>query len=34
MIKDYSSDDKIFLKLFDLIDSIPMQKNEIIEDKC
>ncbi len=34
MIKDYSSDDKIFLKLFDLIDSMPMRKSEIINDKC
>ena len=34
MIKDYSSDDKIFLKLFDLIDSMPMRKEEVIEDKC
>ena len=34
MIKDYSSDDKIFLRLFDLIDSMPMRKDEIINDKC
>ena len=34
MIKDYSSDDKIFLKLFDLIDSMPMRKSEMINDKC
>ena len=34
MIKDYSSDDKIFLKLFDLIDSMPMRKDEMINDKC
>ena len=34
MIKDFSSDDKIFLKLFDLIDSMPMRKDEMIKDKC
>ena len=34
LIKDYSYDDKIFLKLFDLIDSMPMRKNEMIKDKC
>ena len=34
MIKDYSSDDKIFLKLFDLIDSMPMRKDEMINDEC
>ena len=34
MIKDYSSDDKIFLKLFDLIDSMPMRKDEMVNDKC
>ena len=34
MIKYYSSDEKIFLKLFDLIDSMPMRKNEMIKDKC
>ena len=34
MIKDYSSDDKIFLKLFDLIDSMPMRKSEMINDRC
>ena len=33
-IKDYTEDDKIFLGLFDLIDSMPMRKNEIINDKC
>ena len=33
-IKDYTEDDKIFLGLFDLIDSMPMRKNEIIDDKC
>ena len=34
MIKDYSSDDKIFLRLFDLIDSMPMRKDEMVNDKC
>ena len=34
MIKDSSSDNKIFLRLFDLIDSMPMRKNEMIKDKC
>ena len=34
MIKDFSSDDKIFLKLFNLIDSMPMRKDEMINDKC
>ena len=34
MIKDSSSDDKIFLRLFDLIDSMPMRKDEMINDKC
>ena len=34
MIKDSSSDDKIFLRLFDLIDSMPMRKHEMINDKC
>ena len=34
MIKDSSSDDKIFLRLFDLIDSMPMRKDEKINDKC
>ena len=34
MIKDSSSDDKIFLRLFNLIDSMPMRKDEIINDKC
>ena len=33
-IKDYTEDDKIFLGLFDLIDSMPMRKNEMINDKC
>tara|TARA_B110000467_G_scaffold131620_1_gene126481 strand:+ start:223 stop:654 length:432 start_codon:yes stop_codon:yes gene_type:complete len=34
MIKDSSSDDKIFLRLFDLIDSMPMRKDEMINNKC
>ena len=34
MIKDYSSDDKIFLKLFNLIDSMPIRKDEMLKDKC
>ena len=33
-IKDYSKDDKIFLRLFNLIDSMPMRQNEIKKDKC
>ena len=33
-IKDYSKDDKIYLGLFSLIDSMPMRKNEMINDKC
>ena len=33
-IKNYTEDDKIFLGLFDLIDSMPMRKNEMIDDKC
>ena len=33
-IKDYSPDDKILFNLFDLIDAMPMRKNEIIDDKC
>ena len=34
IVKDYSLDDKIFLRLFDLIDSMPMRKEEILNDKC
>ena len=34
MIKDFSSNDKIYLRLFDLIDSMPMRKDEMINDKC
>tara|TARA_A100000164_G_scaffold339323_1_gene334268 strand:- start:161 stop:547 length:387 start_codon:yes stop_codon:yes gene_type:complete len=33
-IKDFMEDGKIFLGLFDLIDSMPMRKNEMIDDKC
>ena len=33
-IKDYSKDDKIFLRLFNLIDSMPMRENEITNSKC
>ena len=33
-IKDYSKDDNIYLGLFSLIDSMPMRKNETINDKC
>ena len=32
-IKDSSKDDKIFLRLFELIDSMPMRKDDI-NDKC
>ena len=34
MIKDSSFDDKIFLRLFALIDSMPMRKDEKNNDKC
>ena len=33
-IKDYSKDDKIFLRLFNLIDTMPMRQNEMKHDKC
>jgi hypothetical protein len=33
-IKDYSQDNKIFLRLFNLIDSMPMRKTEIKKDNC
>ena len=33
-IKDYSLDEKIFVRLFNLIDSMPMRKNEIKNDSC
>jgi len=33
-IKDYNLDDKILLRLFDVIDSMPMRKNETVNDKC
>lgn len=33
-IKDFSSDDKILLRLFEVIDAMPMRKQEMISDKC
>ncbi len=33
-IKDYEEDNKILLRLFDIIDSMPMRKNEIVDDQC
>ena len=33
-VKDYSIDDSILLRLFNLIDSMPMRKNEMKHDKC
>ena len=33
-IKDYSINEKIFIHLFKLIDSMPMRKNEMINDQC
>ncbi len=33
-IKDYSINEKIFIRLFKLIDSMPMRKNEMINDQC
>ena len=33
-IKDFSSDDEILLRLFKVIDSMPMRKQEIESDKC
>ncbi len=33
-IKDYSINKKIFLRLFKLIDSMPMRKNEMINEQC
>ena len=33
-IKDYSLDEKILFRLFNLIDSMPMRKNEIKNNKC
>ena len=33
-IKDYSLNEKIFVRLFNLIDSMPMRKNEIKNDSC
>ena len=33
-IKDYSHDDEIFLRLFNLIDSMPMRKQEMKKGSC
>ena len=33
-IKDYSKDDKIFLQLFNLIDSMPIRKQEMKKNSC
>ncbi len=33
-IKDYSQDSKIFLRLFNLIDSMPMRKQEMKKSSC
>ena len=33
-IKDFSSDHKILLRLFEVIDSMPMRKQEMESDKC
>ena len=33
-IKDYSQDDKIFLRLFNLIDTMPMRKQEMKKSVC
>ena len=33
-IKDYSKNDIIFLRLFKLIDAMPMRKNEMKNEKC
>ena len=33
-IKDYSQDDKIYVQLFNLIDSMPVRKQEIKKDNC
>ena len=34
MIKDYSKNDIIFLRLFKLIEAMPMRKNEMKNEKC
>ena len=34
MIKDFSPENTILLRLFNLIDSMPMRKNEMINGKC
>ena len=33
-VKDYSIDDSILLRLFNLIDSMPIRQNEMKHDKC
>ncbi len=33
-VKDYSIDDSILPRLFNLIDSMPMRQNEMKNDKC
>ena len=33
-VKDYSTDDSILPRLFNLIDSMPMRQNEMKHDKC
>ena len=33
-IKDYSNDESVLFRLFDLIDSMPMRQNEIKDDIC
>ena len=33
-VKDYSIDDSILTRLFNLIDSMPMRKNEMKHNKC
>tara|TARA_Y100000590_G_scaffold463851_1_gene631680 strand:- start:1078 stop:1410 length:333 start_codon:yes stop_codon:yes gene_type:complete len=34
LVKDFSTDEKILLRMFDLIDSMPMRKNELKNDTC
>ena len=34
MIKNYNPTNEIFISLFDLIDTMPMRKTEIKNDKC
>tara|TARA_Y100001947_G_scaffold51281_1_gene42673 strand:- start:694 stop:1080 length:387 start_codon:yes stop_codon:yes gene_type:complete len=33
-VKDYSIDNKLLSRLFNIIDSMPIRKNEMINDKC